>query len=288
MTSPELLAHVPLLAALEPPEREALARRLGLREAQAGQLLVSAGEPGDALYLVEAGEVELFLPAEAGRERLTLRRAGPGGHFGEVALLDGGARSASAVALAPTRLRSLSREAFLAALARSPGAAGLVLAHLAAQLRGADALLAGRASRDVVHELDAARTLADRLAERVAALNGSWTFLFLLLAFSGAWAAWNLWLPGPFDPYPFAFFNLVLAVLVVLQGPLLMMSQNREAAAERAAAAADYRVNLKNEIALERLGRDLAALRLDLEARLPPPARPAGGGAPFPTGAGSG
>ena len=288
MRTAELLARVPLLAALGPAEREALASRLGEQALPAGQAVFARGEAGDLLYLVVEGEVEIFLPAEPGAPRVPLRRLGPGGHFGELALLDGAARTASAVAVGPVRLLTLSREAFLEAVLSAPGAARVVVKELSARLTATTALLSERASRDVVGERDSARTTADRLAERVAAWNGSWWFLVFLLALSLGWWAWNGLAPAAFDPYPFAFFNLVLAVLVVLQGPLLMMSQNREAAAERAAAAADYRVNLKNEIALERLGRDLAALRLDLEARLPPPARPAGGGAPFPTGAGSG
>ena len=78
---------------------------------------------------------------------------------------------------------------------------------------------------------------------------------------------------GDQDPYPFVFFNLVLAVLVAVQGPLLMMAQNREVAADRAAAEADYRVNLKNELTLERLLLEVDALRRQAgPGGTPPPA----------------
>jgi CRP/FNR family cyclic AMP-dependent transcriptional regulator len=82
--------------------------------------------------------------------------------------------------------------------------------------------------------------------------------------------AWNGWSPAAFDPYPFVFFNLVLAVTVVLQGPLIMMAQNREVSVERAASEADYQVNLKNEMMLEFLLAEVRALRAGQEERPKP------------------
>jgi uncharacterized membrane protein len=271
MRSADPLARVPILASFGPAERAALTARLGEARLEIGQPVFARGDAGDLLYLVAEGEVEIFLPAEAGAARVPLRRLHPGDHFGELALLDGAPRSASAVAVAPARLLTLSRDAFLEPVLASPAAARVLVKGLADRLAATNALLSERASRDVVGELDSARTAADRLAVRVAAWNGSWWFLTFLLALAAAWWAWNTHSGAAFDPYPFNFFNLVLAMLVVLQGPLLMMAQNREVAADRAAAEADYRVNLKNELALERMGRELGELRRDFEARLPPP-----------------
>jgi uncharacterized membrane protein len=109
--------------------------------------------------------------------------------------------------------------------------------------------------------MDRKLTLADRLAEKVARLNGSWANVGVLLVMTLGWALMNYFLSRPFDPYPYVFFNLLLAVLVAIQGPLLMMSQNREAREERARAEADFRVNLKNEVAIDRISRDLVTLR---------------------------
>jgi CRP/FNR family cyclic AMP-dependent transcriptional regulator len=266
----DLLARVPLLAHNGPEGLGALEARLRTRELEAGELVFSRGDPGDVLYVVAEGEVEIYLPEGPGVPRVNLRRLGPGSHFGELALLDGAPRTASAVALLPSRLLVLSRDAFLDAVLGSSAGARAVVAELAERLRTTNTLVSERASRDVMRELDSARTPADVLAERVAAWNGSWWFLVALLALCAGWWVVNVFTSAPFDPYPFAFFNLVLAVLVVLQGPLLMMAQNREAHAERAAAEADYRVNLKNELTLERLERQVAALRSELLARRPP------------------
>jgi uncharacterized membrane protein len=273
----DLLARIPLLAHNGPEGLASLEARLTVRQVAAGERIFARGDPGDVLYVIAEGEIEIFLPEGPGVPRVSLRRLGPGSHFGELALLDGAPRTASATALAEGRLLVLSREAFLDAVLGSSAGARAVVAELAERLRTTNALVSEQASRDVVRELDSSRTPADRLAERVAAWNGSWSFLVALLVLCGGWWALNAWTPNPFDPYPFAFFNLVLAVLVVLQGPLLMMSQNREARAERAAAESDYRVNLKNELTLERLERQLAALRGELLAQRsggPSPGRP--------------
>lgn len=271
MSPADPLAQVPILSALDAPARGRLVSRLGRLSLPAGAAVFERGAPGDLLYLVESGEAEIFLPAEPGSPRVTLRRLGPGDHFGELALIDGAPRIASAAAATPLTLLTLERESFLDGVLASPAGARAVVAELASRLRATNTLLSERASRDVVGELDASRTLSERLAEQVARWNGSWGFLGFLVLFSGAWALYNS-RSGAFDPYPFAFFNLVLAVLVVLQGPLLMMAQNREARAERAAARADYRVNLKNELALERLLREVEALRRPAGRDSPPPA----------------
>jgi uncharacterized membrane protein len=82
----------------------------------------------------------------------------------------------------------------------------------------------------------------------------------------------NTFLPRPFDVYPYQFFNLFLGILVGMQGPLIMMSQNRQAAKDRAQASTDFRVNLKNELGIENLNRELAMFRKEMEERMSTPA----------------
>ncbi len=107
-------------------------------------------------------------------------------------------------------------------------------------------------------------TLGERLADRVARFGGSWTFIAL---FSGGLAAWALLnvsvLHHPFDPYPFIFLNLLLSMLAAVQAPVIMMSQNRQAAKDRLDAAHDYAVNLKAEMEIMALHDKLDALRTE-------------------------
>jgi CRP/FNR family cyclic AMP-dependent transcriptional regulator len=271
MPSPPLLDRIPLLQALPPADRARVAERLEPLRVPAGAMLFTRGDPGDRLFVLEEGTVEAYLPAEHGAPRVVLRRLGPGGHFGELAVVDGGRRTASVVAVTEARLFTLARKDFLDAVLASPQGSRALVEALALQLRLSADLLTDRASRNVLQELDAAKSLSDRVAERVARWNGSWAFVAFLVLVTAAWSAFNALTDRAFDPYPFVFFNLVLAVLVALQGPLLMMAQNREVAADRAAAEADYRVNLKNEVTLERLVREVEGLQAELGRIRGPP-----------------
>lgn len=79
-------------------------------------------------------------------------------------------------------------------------------------------------------------TLAQRAADRVTEFCGSWTFiaLFSLIGFGWVLANSALFLFGVFDPYPYIFFNLILTIVSTFQGPLIMMSQNRQVERDRA------------------------------------------------------
>src|SRR6202022_1233356 len=115
------------------------------------------------------------------------------------------------------------------------------------------ALLSERAAKNSVKEVEESLAWSDKLADKVAGLNGSWTFIMGLLLLTLAWTLVNSTgiLGLPFDAYPYVFFNLVLAILVAVQGPLIVMSQNRQALKERAQAETDFKVNLKNEVNIE-------------------------------------
>lgn len=119
-------------------------------------------------------------------------------------------------------------------------------------------------SRDVHQEMHARRTPGQRVADRIAAFGGSWTFILCCLAFLALWMTVNaLVLPDDraFDPYPFILLNLGLSMLAALQAPVILMSQNRQAARDRTEAAHDYEVNLKAELEIRRLHEKLDELR---------------------------
>ncbi|WP_294190745.1 DUF1003 domain-containing protein [uncultured Sphingomonas sp.] len=125
-------------------------------------------------------------------------------------------------------------------------------------------------SRDAADVADDVATFGDRLSDKVAAVGGSWSFI---IAFSAVLVGWMLlnsdvlthW-GHAFDPYPYIFLNLMLSTLAAVQAPIIMMSQNRQAAKDRLAARLDYEVNLRTELEMLRLHDkiDLAvAARLD-------------------------
>ena len=105
-------------------------------------------------------------------------------------------------------------------------------------------------------------TYGDRLADRVAAIGGSWAFIVAFMLVLAAWMVLNsrvLEALGlhPFDAYPYIFLNLMLSMLAALQAPVIMMSQNRQAQKDRVAARHDYEVNLRTTIELLRLHRKI-------------------------------
>ena len=107
-------------------------------------------------------------------------------------------------------------------------------------------------------ELDVVKmSLGDRMADRVAAIGGSWGFIFGFILLMLGWMTLNvvhLWGIG-FDPYPFILLNLSLSTLAALQAPIILMSQNRQAKKDRITNRHDYEVNLRTTVELLRLHR---------------------------------
>ena len=130
----DLLRRVSLFAALGDEALVSLAGHLRRRTFRHGTMIFHKDQAGDALYVVESGRVRLFVPAEGGEE-LTVDIAGPGEVFGELALLDGRPRSASAEAVDDTLAQTIDRETFKSALATTPGLAAAVIELLSARLR---------------------------------------------------------------------------------------------------------------------------------------------------------
>ncbi|MBS1156925.1 MAG: hypothetical protein H6R07_2849 [Proteobacteria bacterium] len=120
-------------------------------------------------------------------------------------------------------------------------------------------------SRNTSQEFEESLSVGQRLADRIAIFGGSWTFILIFLSVLLAWIVLNTLiltqLGKPFDPYPYVFLNLILSMLAALQAPVIMMSQNRHAAKDRAAAEHDYEVNLKSELEILALHQKIDILR---------------------------
>lgn len=111
----------------------------------------------------------------------------------------------------------------------------------------------------------------DRLADKVAAVGGSWGFIIAFAVVLLAWMLVNSRILEdfglhPFDGYPYIFLNLILSMLAAIQAPVIMMSQNRQAAKDRIAARHDYEVNLHTQLEIIRLQRRFDRLLERLES----------------------
>ena len=107
-------------------------------------------------------------------------------------------------------------------------------------------------------------TFGQRIADKVASFGGSWTFILIFLGILLVWIAINTFVLSQqqiFDPYPYILLNLFLSMLAALQAPVIMMSQNRQAAKDRMEATHDYEVNLKAELEILELHRKMDGLR---------------------------
>ena len=130
-------------------------------------------------------------------------------------------------------------------------------------------------STDINAALQAESSSGQRLADTIARVGGSWSFIIAFLLFLVFWCFVNtiVLLTRAFDPYPFIFLNLVLSMLAAIQAPIIMMSQNRQAERDWFEAAKDYEVNLKAELEVLSLHQkidmrvltEIAALREDIE-----------------------
>lgn len=118
-------------------------------------------------------------------------------------------------------------------------------------------------SRNLSKAYDDDRTFGERIADKVASFGGSWTFIFIFATVLVAWVVLNsiFLLSRAFDPYPYILLNLFLSMIAAVQAPIIMMSQNRQAARDRLDAAHDYEVNLKAELEIRDIHEKLDDLR---------------------------
>ncbi len=120
-------------------------------------------------------------------------------------------------------------------------------------------------SHDTNQEFDTKLTFGQRLADKVAAFGGSWTFIIIFAAVLLFWVLLNsLILAGrgaAFDAYPYILLNLFLSMLAAVQAPVILMSQNRQGVKDRFDAAHDYEINLKAELEILSLHEKLDELR---------------------------
>ena len=263
----EELRSVPLFASLDDEAAVELRELLQARDIEGGTPIFSAGDTGDAMFLIESGRIRISV-RDAEAHDVTLAELAQGDFFGEMAILDGQPRSADASALEATRLAVLSREDFIAFVRHNPNVALEMLGALTLRLRQTDEMLRQRVSRNANEEADSRLTRADRVAFRLASFGGSWKFIAFLAGLIVLWMIVNTLIlrTRQFDEFPYQLLGLVLGVLAGLQAPVIMMTQNRESGQDRLRADLDYQVNLKNEISLAEILRRLDVLESE---RLP-------------------
>ena len=272
-----LLAEVPLFQLLDEEERKTLAELLDIRTFSKGEMVFAYGDAGDALYIVRRGSVQAYVEDCMG-ETIILSENLSGDVFGEISLLDGGPRTANAVATDETETLVMNRGDLLDLITRHPHAAMDLLAVMGRRLRSTDELLRTHVSRNLNLEEEERLTLGQHIADRVASFGGSWTFIITFGVVLLSWVGLNVYLAArgahlglppekaTFDPYPFILLNLVLSMLAAIQAPVIMMSQNRQSAKDRLKGDLDYEVNLKAELEIAQLHNKVDRVYEEMQA----------------------
>jgi CRP/FNR family transcriptional regulator, cyclic AMP receptor protein len=249
-----MLAEVELFEHLNDDDRTSLAEAIDVREIAAGDTLFKAGEPGEALYVVRSGEIELFIKDTAG-QRIALAIVGAGEMFGELALLDRGPRTATAIAIGDSVLLELDRDDLLLLFQRSPAAALRLLAAMGRMTRKADELLKTRVSRNVNEEVEEHTTLLQRAVDWISWFSGSMWFLAFTAVWFTAWIVVNMIPLGVpvFDPYPFGLLTMITSLEAIFLSCFVLISQNRQAEKDRVRGDIEYEVNIKAELEVAHL-----------------------------------
>src|ERR1044071_4542727 len=249
-----LLAGIEIFELLHGDDKRALADVVDAIKLNATETLFQAGEPGDALFVVRSGSMELFIKDTAG-QKIVLTVAEAGDLFGELSLLDSGPRTATAVALTETELLVLDRDDLLLLFQKRPDAALHMLAAMSTMTRKADELLRTRVSRNVNEEMEEHSTPLQRIADWIAWFSGSMPFLMINALWFIIWITlneFNLGIPQ-WDPFPFGLLTMIVSLEAIFLSCFVLVSQNRQAEKDRVRSDIEYEVNIKAELEVTHL-----------------------------------
>jgi uncharacterized membrane protein len=222
----QLLRGISLFAKMTDDELSELGVLLQRREIPANETIFWVGEKGTEFHIIQSGQVELLVVDENGKEQaLALLKSGQ--FYGELSLLDGGPRTATARAVSDTVLLCLERSQFEHYLLAHASAAFHVLVVL------------GQRQREE-------SSTWNRVADVVAGTMASPIFICLQLVIILIWILVNH-IEGQraFDAYPFSLLSLVVSAESLFLTTFLLVSQGRQDERDRVRADLDYQVNLK-------------------------------------------
>jgi CRP/FNR family cyclic AMP-dependent transcriptional regulator len=244
-----ILNEIEHLRELNPDEKAALADKIDLLRYSTGQSVFNYGDPGHALYIVRSGEVEIYVKNDQG-EKIVLETSQSGDIFGEVALLDGGTRTAWVSALGEVELLRLDREHFEAYVRQCTPAALNLLSVAARRLRKSDEVIRRTVTRNVNDVAAEQGTILTRLADAVPSFTGSIASLALHAIFLGGWVAINLSVLRnikAFDPYPFEFLSVIVSLEAIFLTLFVLTSQNRQRTRDRIRSDIEFESSINTE-----------------------------------------
>lgn len=251
---PQFLANIKLFELLDDDDLAELAKVIDELKLPAGQPLFQAGDPGDSLFIVQSGEIELYIKDTVG-QKIVLATPSAGDMFGELAMLDYGPRTATAVALQESDILVLDRDDLVLLFQKKPDAALHMLAALSSLTRKADELLRTRVSKNLNEEMSMQHlSVLDRISDWLAWFSGSMPFLISHSIWFITWISLNTFiLARPFDEFPFGLLTMIVSLEAIFLACFVLISQNRQAEKDKVRADIEYEVNIKAELEVAHL-----------------------------------
>lgn len=245
------LLKFPLFAGLSHEQAEALSSMLRPVNLQPHQALFWVGDPGEDFYVIQHGKISVTYPDHSGRE-MTLATLGPGDFLGEISLLDGGPRTATARANNEATLYRLGRGDFLKFISEHPSVAIQMMTVLGKRQRDTVDRLRGIRNINEVAQLQTTRW--QHIADGIATAAASKGFLITHAVGFTLWIVMNLLVGGlaP-DPFPFQFLCFWASVEAIFLSLFILVSQSVQASKDRVRTEVEYQVALKMQVEIMQL-----------------------------------
>ncbi len=291
MSTADTIAEVPLFSLLDEQERIALAERVDLVKMPAGQVIFSYGDPGDSMYIIRAGRVEISFKNDTG-EKIVVETVGAGAFFGEISLLDNGPRTATATVTEDLDAILVDRGDLDELMRLKPATAMDLLSATGKRLRETSKLLRHTASRNVNEEEEDKRSTVMKVADWISDFSGSLPFLFMHLSFFFVWIVLNVaplsnvvigeqhpdplhagkmvggFHLGGFDPFPFGLLTMAVSLEAIVLSVFVLLSQNRQVARDRFRNDIEFGINLKAELQIAHMHTKIDEMHAEILKRL--------------------
>jgi len=220
-----------------------LAGQVEHKQFAARQRIYRIGSHAERAYVVVSGAV-CVTALDEDHQEVIIQQPRPGDFFGFASMLEQTPHQSEAVATTETACIEIDRNDLMTLFHEKPHSIIDILAFLGRELHNAHQLARARSMRPPEEVIDEQETFGERVADKVAAFGGSWTFISIFIAFMVIYAVINVLLRGrAWDPYPFILLNLFLSMLAAIQAPIIMMSQNRQDKKDRIRSEMDFDVN---------------------------------------------
>ncbi len=258
----KFLSHISIFSSLPKADLEELTTLWKPVNIKEGQVLFQKGDPGTSMFIIRKGEIAISVWTEDNQQTV-LTVFGEGDFFGELSLFKSSPRSASAKAVRDALLFEMTHDDFYSFLQKRPGVSLIMTEVIADRLRSTNEKMERMTTKNLNVEIEQHLGFADRLAGTIAKGVGSWNFIIFFVFVLILWVGINTiaLFASPLDPFPYTFLNFILSCLAAIQAPIIIMSQNRQAAKDRVSAELDFQVNKKAEMQIQSLHVKIDELR---------------------------